>query len=219
MNYCVVGKHHWNEDLFDQVLRDLPGNWYYLEKLDRLPELSPRYVFFLHWSEWVPAEIYENYECVVFHPSDLPYGRGGTPIQNQIAEGKKATRLTAFRMTGELDAGPIYNKRHLSLEGSLTTIFHHEMRLAGEMIREIVTFEPQPEAQVGEVVLFTRRTPVQSEITGDTLQEVYNQIRMLDAAGYPAAYFERNGLRYEFHEARLYKDGLTAEVVITHVSY
>ena len=42
------------------------------------------YIFFIHWSWLIPKEIYENYECIVFHMTDLPFGRGGSPLQNLI---------------------------------------------------------------------------------------------------------------------------------------
>ena len=41
-----------------------------------LRELKPDFVFFLHWSFIIPKEIFEQFECIVFHMTDLPYGRG-----------------------------------------------------------------------------------------------------------------------------------------------
>jgi len=73
-------------------------------------ELNPRYIFFPHWSWIIPANIYENYECIVFHMTDLPFGRGGSPLQNLIVRGIYDTKLSALRVTKELDAGDIYLK-------------------------------------------------------------------------------------------------------------
>ena len=36
--------------------------------------------------ELIPEDIYTKYVCIQFHASDLPKGRGGSPIQNQIVE-------------------------------------------------------------------------------------------------------------------------------------
>ena len=30
-------------------------------------------------------EIHENYKCIIFHMTDLPFGRGGSPLQNLIS--------------------------------------------------------------------------------------------------------------------------------------
>ena len=51
-----------------------------------LVDFNPDYVFFAHWNWTVKNEIHENFNCVVFHTAPLPYGRGGSPIQNLILE-------------------------------------------------------------------------------------------------------------------------------------
>ena len=55
--------------------------------------------------------------------TDLPYGRGGSPLQNLIIRGHKKTKISALRMVNELDAGPIYFKRSLSLNGNAQKIY------------------------------------------------------------------------------------------------
>ena len=75
--------------------------------------------------------------------------------------------------------------------------------------------EPLPIPQRGEVILFERRKPAQSKI-GDpgSLQNLYDFIRMLDADGYPRAFIEYNGFRFEFDRANLYDGQITANVKI-----
>ncbi len=58
-------------------------------EVSKLLEFSPRYIFFPHWSWIIPKEIYEKFECVIFHMTDLPFGRGGSPLQNLIVRGHK----------------------------------------------------------------------------------------------------------------------------------
>jgi methionyl-tRNA formyltransferase len=82
------------------------------------------------------------------------------------------------------------------------------------MIPEIIETSPQPVAQKGEPYFFKRRTPAQSEVPkSDSLEKVYDHIRMLDADGYPKAFIEYGGLRLEFDQARLESDSLAARVV------
>ena len=49
--------------------------------------------------------------------TDLPYGRGGTPLQNLILRGHQNTKLSAFKLVDEMDAGPIYLKADLFFRG------------------------------------------------------------------------------------------------------
>ena len=42
--------------------------------LDFLDKINPQYIFFPHWSFIIPGAIYNKYNCIVFHMTDLPYG-------------------------------------------------------------------------------------------------------------------------------------------------
>ena len=88
-----------------------------------LEKVNPRYIFFPHWSWKVDSEIFERYECVVFHTAPLPFGRGGSPIQNLILRDIKKSPVCALRMTEILDGGPIYDSIEVSLDGSIAEIF------------------------------------------------------------------------------------------------
>ncbi|MDZ7775688.1 MAG: hypothetical protein U5L09_08890 [Bacteroidales bacterium] len=65
--------------------------------LELLKKITPEYVFFPHWSYIIPESIFNNYECIVFHMTDLPFGRGGSPLQNLISRGYKETKISALK--------------------------------------------------------------------------------------------------------------------------
>ena len=217
----MAGCKPWNRRCFDEAISSYPGEWEFVAQLEELTIdavrlLNPRYVFFLHWSWKVPEEIASNYECVCFHMTDVPYGRGGSPLQNLIIRGHRSTKLTALRMVPEMDAGPVYMKEGLSLEGNAEEIYIRATRLSALMIRKIIEHNPQPLPQEGEGVAFARRTPDESRIgPGNNLLRLHDFIRMLDADGYPRAFLEQAGFRYEFHRAALLDGRIEADVTIT----
>lgn len=219
--YIVAGCKSWHRRLFDETLSKLAGDWHYVGGREELSlagvrEFRPRYAFFLHWSWKVPPEILEEVECVCFHMTDVPYGRGGSPLQNLIARGHRDTKLTALRMTAELDAGPVYMKKNLSLEGGAEEIYLRASTLSADMIRQIVRDEMQPSPQIGESVNFRRRKPEESKIaTPDSLEQLHDFIRMLDAEGYPQAFLSHAGYRFEFRRPALYDGRIVADVQIT----
>ena len=186
--------------------------------MDYVGRLNPRYIFFLHWSWIVPAEIINRYESVCFHMADVPYGRGGSPLQNLIVRGHRTTKLTALRMSAEVDAGPVYFKEDLSLDGSAEEIFLRANRLAAQMIERLIREQPQPVPQTGEPVLFKRRKPNESLIPPtESLDKLYDFIRMLDAEGYPRAFLHHAGHRYEFSKATIVAGRILADVTITRI--
>ena len=219
--YLVAGCRPWNRRLFDESLRKLTGRWIYIGNADALTldfvdALSPRYIFFLHWSWKVPDEIIEQFECVCFHMTDVPFGRGGSPLQNLIARGQRETKLSALRMTREFDAGPVYGKEPLSLEGGAEEIYLRSGQLSAKMIQRIIQSEPQPQPQRGRSVTFKRRKPEESEVGKlGSLEELHDFIRMLDAEGYPRAFLNHAGFRFEFSRSALYDGRIVADVKIT----
>jgi methionyl-tRNA formyltransferase len=180
-------------------------------------EAQIQYIFFLHWSFIVPKRITDNYECVCFHMTDVPYGRGGSPLQNLIAQGHQETKLTALKMVQELDAGPVYLKKSLSLKGSTAEeIYMCASALSCEMIAQILDEGIEPIEQTGEVVGFSRRTPDQSVLPCSvSLDAVHDHIRMLDATGYPHAFLDVGSLRLEFTRSARYDGKIIANVEIT----
>lgn len=183
---------------------------------NNLKKIDPRIIFFPHWSNNIPAEIYRDYECIIFHMTDLPYGRGGSPLQNLIVRGHKETMISALRCVAELDAGPIYIKKPLSLSGSANEIFSRTDALIEDMIVEILKSHPEPMPQNGEPVVFKRRKPEEGDWSkAKTLSEVYDYIRMLDAEGYPPAYIHSGVFKVEFINAIKEYNTITAEVKIT----
>jgi methionyl-tRNA formyltransferase len=222
-NYIVAGAKPWNRRIFDKVIVNYPGNWHFIDRpadltAESIAGLAPRYIFFLHWSWIVPSNIVNEYECVCFHMTDVPYGRGGSPLQNLIIRGHQHTKLTALRMIETLDAGPVYVKEDLCLGGSAEEIYLRACYLAATMIRRIIENQPTPKPQTGDPVLFKRRQPHESEIqTHPDLRALHDFIRMLDAHGYPPAFLEHAGFRYEFSRAALYDGRIVADVEITPV--
>jgi methionyl-tRNA formyltransferase len=217
----ILATPHARHDALERELRNIPA----LEVIrirspqdlsfDALRAVRPRYIFFPHWSHRIPPEIYNYFECIIFHMTDVPFGRGGSPLQNLIVRGITRTKLTALRCVKEMDAGPVYMKRELGLEGRAEEIFARANVLIGEMIRTMVADQPQPVPQTGEIVSFTRRRPADGDIVRlGELTQVFDHIRMLDADGYPAAFLETEHFRLEFTYADLHPDKVEAKVRI-----
>ena len=181
-----------------------------------LESINPEYIFFLHWSWILPETIWGHYESIIFHMTDLPYGRGGSPLQNLISRGHTDTVITALRCTGGIDDGPIYLKEPLSLNGSAEEIFLRAIPIMTRMLTRIITEKIIPTPQEGEVVRFTRRTPSQSNIEGrTTLKELYDLIRMLDADSYPKAFLNSGPFHLKFSKASFEDEAIEAKVTIS----
>lgn len=224
MSIIIVSNKEWHRKYIKEITTRTNKDVIYIDNkecitYDYLHKLQPEWVFFPHWSYIIPAEVYENMNCVIFHMTDLPFGRGGSPLQNLIARGIYETKLSALKCTAQLDAGDIYIKQPLSLWGTAEEIYLRAADLTKEMIIQIVKEKPQLHKQQGEPVVFQRRKPSEGDIGKfKSLSEVFDYIRMLDADTYPPAFLDKNNLHIEFTRASL-KDGhilADAKIFIKH---
>ena len=213
--YIILSEKSWNKDLVNDLLKKNDKiNWVFINEqkyfnIRNLDSISPVKIFIPHWSYIIPSEIFKKHECVVFHMTDLPYGRGGSPLQNLIVLGKEKTKISALKVVKELDAGPIYLKNDLSLQGTAEEIFIRANSIIELMIIEIIEKNLKPKEQKGDVVNFKRRKPEDSNLNDlEDLKDVYDHIRMLDAEGYPKAFVENKYFKFEFYKASIKADGV-----------
>ncbi len=162
MTHIVASSQAWHESVAINIGSRISENVAFIDDSNQLTRenlnsLKAEIIFCPHWSTIIPPEIYEKYECIVFHMTDLPFGRGGSPLQNLIVRGISETKITAFRCVKELDAGPIYMKRPLSLHGTAQEIYVRAAKVVEDMVVSIIQESPGPEEQAGQVVVFQRR--------------------------------------------------------------
>jgi methionyl-tRNA formyltransferase len=173
-------------------------------RLELVESYGPDYIFFPHWSWIIPEEIYSKFSCVVFHMTDLPFGRGGSPLQNLIIRGIKHTKISAIKVVKGIDAGPVYLKRDLCIEGSAEEILRRASSVIFEMIEYIIGTRSEPTSQEGEITVFKRRTPEQSILPeSGSYEEILSFIRMLDGEGYPPACIHYGKFKISFSRAAI----------------
>ena len=180
-----------------------------------IDDINPDWVFFFHWSNIVPKEIHKKHKCVVLHVGNLPKGRGGSPIQNQILEGITNTKVNAIKMEESVDGGGVYHSIPISLQGNITDIWFSLAETSYKLINYCVNNNPTPIPQKGTPQTYKRikNNQLKFDFTKD-LSHLYDQIRMVDNALYPNPYMDIDGFRLEFSRAKLENNELTADVKI-----
>lgn len=211
-SFVILSEKKWNSDLAHELSTLTGESWVLISEKEKftekfLSEIGAKKIFIPHWSCIIPAEIFEKFECIVFHMTDLPFGRGGSPLQNLIVRGHRNTKISAIRVEEGLDTGDVYLKKELSLEGSAQAIFKRANNIIFKMILELIKLNPTPIKQKGTPYNFKRRTPDMSNIQElEKMEEIYDYIRMLDADGYPKAFLETKTFKFEFDSVKKQKD-------------
>lgn len=219
--FVLLTEKAWHKSLFNNLRTRDNEEWKLIDNrdeftLEKLQGLQPEFIFIPHWSYIIPEPIWASFSCVVFHMTDLPYGRGGSPLQNLILAGKTDTKISAIKVDYGIDTGDIYLKKDLSLIGTAKEIFERATPVILEMIEEIIDKKLEPTKQDGTPIHFKRRKPEDSSIENiEDMNLIYDYIRMLDCEGYPNAFIESSFFKFEFSNAELTNNEIIANVRIS----
>ncbi len=208
--FVLLSEKKWHEQLFSNLKAKFSDDdWILINNKDdfnieNLKKINPAKVFIPHWSYIITSDVYDSFDCIVFHMTDLPFGRGGSPLQNLIVRGYKSTKISALKVQKGIDTGGVYLKKDLSLSGTAQEIFNRSVAVTNVMIEEIIENNLIPHPQAGEVVVFKRRKAEDGNLEKiSEIEKIFDYIRMLDAEGYPNAFLETEFFKFEFFKADL----------------
>lgn len=200
------------------ILTDHAKNWfipYGQQLLDKLKEARYDVCYVFKATDVQPGDICFLLSClrivppsvlslnknnIVVHASDLPKGKGFSPMQWQIAEGQNGITLTLFEVVEKVDAGPYYIKDVLKFDGTeLLNELREKMAMKIiDMCLQYVNNYGRITAmeQSGEESFYRRRTVADDELDiNKTIAEQFNHFRIADNEAYPL-YFYYKGEKF-----------------------
>lgn len=172
-----------------------------VHRVSEIPEGD--FAFFLGCGQIVSPPILErNCHNLVVHESDLPRGRGWSPLTWQILEGKNEIPIVLFEAQPAVDSGKIYLRDVLHFKGfELVEDLRRaqaaaSIRMCLEFVRRYPAIVAEGHVQEGEATYFPRRGTEDSRLDVEKpLRDLFPLLRVADNKRYPA-FFELNGYRY-----------------------
>ena len=137
---------------------------------------------------------------IVVHESDLPKGKGWSPITWQVLEGENDIKVTLFEAVEKLDAGDIYIQKEIKFDGTELNdeIKNMQGKTTIEAVIDFIKLYPNinGKKQIGKETFYRRRNKKDSEIDiNKSINEQFNLLRVVDNERYPA-YFIKNEREY-----------------------
>jgi len=159
------------------------------------------FLFLIACQEIVGRALRERFRHVlVIHESDLPAGRGWSPLVWQVLDGAREIPVTLLEAADKVDSGRIWRQLQVGLDGSELApeinrrVSEAKLALIDWAIRNGDSVEPRE--QTGQPTYYPRRTPADSEIAPDTtFAEAFDLLRIADENRYPA-FLRLRGKRY-----------------------
>lgn len=200
----LTAKNSWM-NRFDEMLKtELENRGHTVNFVASKTELKKADIsFFLSCFEIVGRAYLEKSDHnIVVHASDLSHGKGWSPTSWQILEGKNEIPLTLFEAVEAVDAGSIYLKDRIKLNG-FELIDEWRDLLGRKIVEMCLKFtDGYPEItkggynQSGEESFYPRRRPKDSKLDiYKTIAEQFNLLRIVDNEQYPA-FFVKDGKKY-----------------------
>lgn len=159
--------------------------------------------FILSFEKLINENYLKKNKCnVVCHASDLPQGKGWSPMTWQILEGKKNITVSMFEASSGIDSGEIYNKKEFLVEGhELLNELRFKLAetieaMALDFTLNVNDYIKNVIKQVGAESFYKKRMAADSKIDPEkSIKEIFNMLQVADNEKYPV-FFELKGYRY-----------------------
>lgn len=139
---------------------------------------------------------------LVVHESELPKGKGWSPVTWQILEGCNRIPVVLIEADEHVDSGVVYAQRWIEFEGDelVDEIRNAQAEATFELCRWFVGGYPksaeQFQYQQGEESFYPHRGEADSELNlAEPLSDQFNLLRVVDNQRYPA-FFTLSGNKY-----------------------
>ena len=155
------------------------------------------YVFVLGYTKILPKSFIErNKLAMVIHESNLPEGKGFSPLQWQILQNKNIIKINLIKLESKVDSGDIILTDNLKLNGS--ELYDEIRKKQAEVTFKLIDkFLNQKiscyKKQKGKKTFFRKRTPVDSKIDiKKSLKKNFNLLRICNNQKWPAFFYYKN---------------------------
>lgn len=154
------------------------------------------------------TDLSKNKNNLVVHESDLPKGKGWSPLTYQVLEGKNKIPVTLFEADKSFDGGKIYFKKFIELNGDelIDELREKQAQMTFYLIDKFLRERSDiiGAKQKGEETFYQKRNPSHSEVDiNKSILENFNLLRVVDNERYPA-FFIHNNQKYII---KIFKDG------------
>lgn len=148
-----------------------------------------------------PDVLARNSRNLVVHASDLPRGRGFSPLTWMVLEERNDIPVCLIEAVEAVDAGPVLGRASIDLEGHelideiRTALGAATLQLCHEFLDSDIPPDGVP--QEGVPTTYARRRPADSRLDPErSIEAQFNLLRVVDNERYPA-FFDHRGHRYQ----------------------
>jgi len=203
----LINKCSWANDYQKLIRAKLKKFCKNIKFLDNHKDLKKNYdinIIFSYFTKIPEKYLKFSKINLIPHESNLPKGKGMSPLTWQILKGKKKVFFSLIEASSEIDNGLVYYKREIKIPKDFLFDEIKKIQL-DENLKLIIKFikfykrknkAPKGKIQIGKSTFYKRRKPQDSEIRiQKSLLAQFNLLRTVDDKNYPA-FFKIYGKKY-----------------------
>lgn len=168
-------------------------------------------LFLISCTEIMGRDTISRYKAsLVIHESDLPKGRGWSPLAWQILEGRNVITISLLEAAEKVDSGSVWATRVLQLEGHElldeinAKLFPIKLELMNYAMANFGEVTPVTQCSV-KPTYYRKRMPEDSRIDAfRSIAQQFDLLRIADSNRYPA-FFDFRGFQYKITLTKLMK--------------
>ena len=153
-------------------------------------------LFIISCTEIIKENIRKKFKhTLVIHESDLPKGRGWSPVSYQVEKGIMDIPVTLFEANQELDTGKWYIKSTIKLNGTelIDEIREKQFNVTLSMIKKFLTGSKEGNNQFGDETYYAKRSEDNQQLDiSKSIENQFDKLRVCDNNRYPSHFSIRN---------------------------
>jgi methionyl-tRNA formyltransferase len=196
VTFLLDPTNNWIEEMLrnEHRIQEIDGYFFKIEH-DHTKVADQDVVFILGYTRILDRSFLDlNHINLVVHESDLPEGKGFSPVQWQILEGKNAIPICLIEAGDKVDTGDIILKSTFTVS---PTDLYDEIRLkqakaSFDLMFNFLVLYPdfQRESQSGKSSFYNRRTQLDGELDIDkSIREQFDLLRIGNNEDWPSFFF------------------------------
>jgi methionyl-tRNA formyltransferase len=203
----LISKNSWANDFQKQIRDELKKFCTNIKIFNNHKILNPNYdinIIFSYFKKIPKKYLKFSKINLIPHESNLPKGKGMSPLTWQILKGKKKVFFSLIEASSKIDNGLVYYKKEIKIPKDFLFDEIKKIQL-NENLKLIIKFikfyikenkAPKSKIQIGRSTFYKQRKPQDSEIKiNKSLLAQFNLLRTVDNKNYPA-FFKIYGKKY-----------------------
>ncbi len=203
----LISKSSWAKIYIKKILKKLKNFSKNITVIDNHKKIKDNYdvnIIFSYFKKIPKKYLLRSKFNIVPHESDLPSGKGMSPLSWQILEDKKKIVFSLFDASVKIDSGKVYFKKIVyipkdKLFSELKNIqFNINTGLIQKFLRHLNIYKKPPKSIISKkkVSYYRKRKPKDSEIDiYKNIKNQFNLLRIVDNDNYPA-FFKIYGKKF-----------------------